>query len=239
MTVIKQDQLDGAQHRIASIEIEDFDRRADALVQDARDAARAIIESARAQAAELLESARESGRQAGHAEGLELGRSEGRAEAVAAHGQQFESLTAAWTTMLSQWQSDRDALFRAAEQDVVGLAVRLARQIVHRTVRIDSGVIRSQLESAMSLVRSESDLVVVVGPDDEPLVSELLSDLVTSFGNCRDASIRVEQGMAPGGCRIELDGGVIDATLETQLERMAILLQPDEPVRQVADDHGA
>ncbi len=239
MTVIKQDQLDGGSHRLGSIEIEDFDRRAETLVQEARDAACAIIESARAQAAELLEAARATGREAGHAEGLEQGRVEGRTEAVAAHGQRFEELSAAWSTMLQQWQAERDAMFRGAEQDVVALAVRLAGQIVHRTIRIDSGVIRSQLEAAMSMVRSESDLVVVIAPDDEPLVAELLDELMASFGNCRDATIRVEPGLTPGGCRIELDGGVIDASLETQLQRMATLLQPDEPVRQVADDHGA
>ena len=45
--------------------------------------------------------------------------------------------------------------------------------------------------------------------------------------------------MAPGGCRLELDGGTIDASLETQLHRLAELMLPDETVDQVGDDHDA
>ncbi len=239
MTVIKQDQLDGGQHRLGPMEIEDFDRRAEAIIRDARDAAAAIIESARVEAARMQESAREDGREAGHREGLEQGVAEGRAESVASHGERFQALASAWSEALDRWQEDRAAMFRSAQRDVVELAAKLSGQIVHRTVRIDSGIIRTQLESAMGLVRSASDLVIVISPDDEPLVAELLGDLLGAFGNCRDATIRIEPGLAPGGCRIELDGGVIDASLETQLQRMAELMLPDEPVQQVTDADGA
>lgn len=239
MTVIKQQQLDGGRHRLGPVEIEDFDRRAEAIVEEARVAAAAIIESARQQAADLMESTRREGFDSGREEGLQQGAAEGRAEAAATHGQQFQELAAAWEERLRLWQQERDAMFRSAQQDVVELAVKLSGQIVHRTIRIDSGIIRSQLESAMALVRSKSDLVIVISPDDEPLVAEMLDDLLGSFSNCQDATIRVEPGLAPGGCRLELDGGVIDASLEAQLHRMTELMLPDEPVQQVSDDPGA
>ncbi len=239
MTVIKQQQIDGGGHRLDPVEIEDFDRRAEAIVEEARMAAAAIIESARSQANDLMESKRREGFEVGRQEGVRQGADEGRAEAVTSHGDQFRELATAWQERLSQWQEERDAMFRSAQHDVVKLAVMLSGQIVHRAVRIDSGVIRAQLESAMALVRSRSDLVIVISPDDEPLVAEVLEDLLGSFSNCRDATIRVEPGLAPGGCRLELDGGVIDASLEAQLHRMTELMLPDEPVQQVSDVQGA
>ena len=47
MTIIKQDQVDMGGHTLASIEIEDFDRRAETLIATAQQAAQDIIEAAR------------------------------------------------------------------------------------------------------------------------------------------------------------------------------------------------
>lgn len=239
MNIIKQDQLDVDGHHLSSIEIENFDRRAQELIGAAERSARGIIEAARAEAAELLESSRENGRRSGHEAGLEEGRQQGRAEAIEANGARLDQLQKAWVGALEQWQADRDSMFRAAERDVLRMSVKLAELIVHRTVRFDSGVVRSQLESAMGLVRNASDVQVIVSPDDEPIVQELLVELVATTSKCSDACIRVDPDMSPGGCRLELDGGTIDASLETQLHRLAELMLPDETVDQVDDDHDA
>jgi flagellar biosynthesis/type III secretory pathway protein FliH len=98
---------------------------------------------------------------------------------------------------------------------------------------VDPGVVREQLQSALALVRHASDVQIVINPRDQPLVEELLEELVASFSNCNDASIRVDPTLAQGGCRLELEGGSIDATLETQLQRMASLLLRDESDEQV------
>ncbi|MAB82404.1 MAG: hypothetical protein CMJ24_03070 [Phycisphaerae bacterium] len=239
MNIIKQDQFDVDGHRLSAVEIENFDRRAQDLIEAAERSAREIIEAARAEAADLVETSREDGRTSGFEAGLQEGRSQGRAEATEAHGARLEQLQAAWVGALEQWQADRDSMFRTAERDVLRLSVKMAELIVHRTVRFDSGVVRSQLESAMGLVRNASDVQVVVGPDDEPIVQELLEELVATTSKCGDASLRVDPDMAPGGCRLELDGGTIDASLETQLHRLAELMLPDETVDQVGDDHDA
>ena len=240
MTVIKQDQVDAGGHQLAAVEIEDFDRRAESLIATAEEAARAIIESARAEAAALKEEARTSGWDAGHESGTAEGRTEGRARAEQEHGDQIKAIITSWSSTLEQWQADRAAMFRAAEQDVLGLAVQLAGQIVHRTARIDPGVVRDQLQSAMNCVRHSSDVQIVINPQDQAVVEEVLEELVASTSHCSDASIRVDPDMARGGCRLELEGGSIDATIETQLQRMAKLMLVNEADdKAVAHDHGS
>ena len=233
MTIIKQDQVDMGGHRLASIEIEDFDRRAETLISTAQEAAQNIIEAARVEAARLLEESRTAGWEAGHASGAAEGQVQGREQAQQEHSEQVEAIVTSWSATLEQWQADRAAMFRSAEEDVLALAVQLAEQIVHRTTLVDPGVVREQLQSALALVRHASDVQIVINPRDQPLVEELLEELVASFSNCNDASIRVDPTLAPGGCRLELEGGSIDATLETQLQRMASLLLMDESDEQV------
>ncbi|MDG2200240.1 MAG: FliH/SctL family protein [Phycisphaerales bacterium] len=233
MTIIKQNQVDMGDHRLASIEIEDFDRRAETLISTAQEAAQQIIEAARAEAARLLEESRTAGWEAGHASGTTEGEAQGREQAQQEHSVQVEAIVTSWSAMLEQWQADRAAMFRSAEQDVLAMAVQLAEQIVHRTTLADPGVVRDQLQSALGLVRHASDVQIVINPRDQPLVEELLEELVASFSNCNDVSIQVDPTLAPGGCRLELEGGSIDATLETQLQRMASLLLMNESDDQV------
>ena len=239
MTVIKQDQLDGGQHRLGPMEIEDFDRRAEAIIRDAGCRRRHHrIRPGRGRPDPGVRSGRTAARP-DTGKGWSRARPKGgpSPSRVTGSDSRRSPPPGGGGGIAGRRIGPRCSV--PPSRDVVELAAKLSGQIVHRTVRIDSGIIRTQLESAMGLVRSASDLVIVISPDDEPLVAELPGDLLGAFGNCRDATIRIEPGLAPGGCRIELDGGVIDASLETQLQRMAELMLPDEPVQQVADADGA
>lgn len=229
MTIIKHNQVDPHSHQLGTHEVEDLDQRAVAIVNDAEAAARAIIESAREEAITSRRAAEEQGYRDGEQRGLEAGREAGRAEAHEAHSEAIKSLNTSWHQALEGWERDRASMFRRAEDDVLLLAIRLAEQIVHRTAKIDGGVIRSQLTAALELVRHPTNVEIVVSPDDASIVSEIYEGMVFALHACRDVSMRTDPAVAPGGCLLQLEGGVIDATLDTQLKQMEhILLAQDQ-----------
>jgi flagellar assembly protein FliH len=239
MALIKNADATRLVRRAIVFDLDDVDREARRLIDDARAEARAIVEEARAAARREREAAVAAGRQEGVerglAEGLEQGRAEGRQEVLEALQPRIDQLVQAWQEALESWESRRHELLHQGREDVLAFAFTLARKIVHRVVEIDGQVAAGQVEAALALVSRPSALEVAINPEDRAVVEAILPGLVTAIGRCEDVSLRDDPAMTRGGCRVSTAGGAIDATIETQLERLADALLPaprdgaDEP----------
>jgi len=223
MAIIKQAQIemDAPGARVPALE--DLDARLQTLIADAEQSARAIISTAREEGRALQDEARCSG----HAEGFEAGRAEGRAAALAGSSERIDAVLASWTSALGKWEQDRASQLRKAEEELVGTALQLAETIVRRSISIDPTSVQGPLQSALELVRRPTDVVVRVHPEDADFVSEVLGDAVSCVAACRSARLQPDDTVEVGGCRLELEGGGVDATIKTQLDRIASILLPE------------
>ena len=222
MAVIKQDHAKSDEVVVAKPVLEDLDAKLQQMVAAARQTAESMIDAARVEAERLKAAAH----RAGHDEGYEAGRVEGRAQALQETAAQAEQTCNAWTTMLTQWESDRAGQLRQAEEDLIGTAMLLAESIVHRSIEVDPSIVRGPLLAALELVRRPTDVVIRVHPDDHDFVSGMLDDVVSTLSSCESARLEIDSSIERGGCRLDLDGGAVDATLSTQFDRIATLLFP-------------
>ncbi|MCH2148133.1 MAG: hypothetical protein MK095_01725 [Phycisphaerales bacterium] len=222
MAIIKQDQIEFKASGAHAPAVEDLDLRLHAMVDAAEAAARDLIEAAKVEADQL----RSEARQAGHAQGVEEGRAEGRAAALEETSERSAAVCASWSAVLEQWERDRESQLRSAENDLVATAMLLAEAIVRRSVDLDPTSVRDALQSALELVRRPSDVLVRINPADEQFVSTILDELVSGIASCRSVRLECDGSVEAGGCRLELEGGEIDATISTQLERIAQVLLP-------------
>ena len=222
MAVIKQVHAQSDALVAGKPVLEDLDAKLQEMVSTAQRTAESIIEAAKVEAAQLESEARKRG----HAEGLESGRIEGRAAAVQDATEEIERTCVAWTAMLERWESDRAQQLRKAEEDLIGTSLLIAEAVIHRSVVVDPSVVRGPLQSALELVRRPTDVIVRVHSEDHDFVTEILDDVVASMNSCTSAKLQVDDDIDRGGCRLDLDGGSIDATLATQLERIATMLMP-------------
>lgn len=224
MAIIKQDQIELEASGVQAPAIEDLDLRLQSMVDAAEASARDIIDAAKITAARLQADAR----QAGHAQGVEEGRTEGRAAALDETAARAEDVCTSWNTVLKQWEGDRESQLRSAENDLVATAMLLAEAVVRRSVVVDPTLVRDALQSALELVRRPSDVLVRINPADEQFVSTVLEDLVSGIASCRSVRMQCDASIEAGGCRLDLEGGEIDATIGTQLERIAQVLLPHD-----------
>jgi len=198
------------------------------LVAEARAAAAEILASARRQAQALIDTAEEKGIALGVERGFEQGRAageqSGRNDAQAQLREQASSLNAAMETALQSWEAERETIMRQAAQDIVGFSVALARRIVKRLPEIDADVVAGQLEAAIRLVGRPTSMVVRIHPEDEALVNALLPDYAAKIAQCREATTEVDPSMNRGGVIIRTVGGEVDASIETQLDRLTELV---------------
>ena len=146
--------------------------------------------------------AREEGYAAGHAQGLAAGREE-----MQRRVRELERLMENLAAPLEQVDAE-------VEQELVGLAVTIARQLVRREIKTDPGQIVAVVREVMSVLPSSSRSVELrMHPEDAALVREVLhvSD------DERRWRIVEDPVLARGGCKASTETTQVDATLESRL----------------------
>lgn len=230
MAVIRSAESHAAR-RAVSLDLGDLARRGELMREAALAESRRIVSDAHAERERLVSNAHAAGLARGlvegHARGLPQGREQGRREAAAAHAADLEALIANWSSALQAFERDRDDLLLDARTSVVRLAAAIASRVVKRVVELDPGVVAAQLESVLALAIRPHRLVVRVHPDDEPLARERLAALMRRLDASAHASLETDPTLSRASCVAQSPGGgVIDASVDTQLDRIVSLLLP-------------
>ena len=170
-----------------------------------------------AQVAAQLHAARQAGYQDGYRDGL-----------VALDGfkQSFAAQTTAQIGTLLRSLADE---FGGLQQDMARTlaisATHLARQIVRSELTSRPALIANVAQEAIdTLLLSAKHITLRVHPDDHPFVVQGAADVLAARG----ARLLADASMARGGCLVESDIGVIDASLEARWRRAAASLGCDE-----------
>lgn len=232
MAVIKHAERDRLARHAVVLDLGDLRRAAEALEAEAKAKARSIVEEAEAERRRLIDGAAEEGRRAGHAEGLAAGLAEGRAqgreEALARHAEEFRRLAESWSLALAEFERRREDLLLDARGQVIALAVAIAERITRRVIRLDATVVQDQLRAALGLAVNPSRLVVRSHPDDAALLREVMSGLADRLGGGEHASFETDESLSRGSVVLAMDHGEVDASIETQLNRIVEALLPGE-----------
>lgn len=244
MTVLKGEQARSATRQAIVMDMNDLQRQAAVIIARAGERARQIIEASRtandgqlagmrAEAAEAAEAGRRAGFEAGVAEGREEGRRQGAEEAgaemtaaVAAMGR----IEQTWIAAAGQWDEQRRRIQREAERAVIEFAMAMTRKIIHRAV-VCNDVVVDQVAAALSHVLRPMDLVIRIDPSDRESVERELPRLVAAVAGLEHVRLVDDPAVGRGGCVIDCAQGRIDATVQTQLNRVVELMVPagDEP----------
>lgn len=163
---------------------------------------------------------RREGHAQGHAEGYAQGRTEGLAAGLAAasaHAEQLRALAASLPAALRRADSElADA--------VLTLALDVARQVVHRTLRAEPEWV---LPLVQDLLHAEPALQgeprLLLHPEDVALVKNSLGNELQSAG----WQVRPDETMSRGSCRVQSATGERDASLETRWKSVTAALRRD------------
>ena len=209
----------------------DLKHEAAGIVEAARAGAAEILDAARAEAARLLGEATPRGLAEGREQGLTEGRAEGerlgRKEAVERYTAQLEALAASWSAALTELDTGRHDILQAARQDIVELALAMGGKIARRVIEADPAVVKDQVAEALSLVTAPTRVTVSINPEDRTLVTSVLPALCERLATSADVELRDDPDIERGGCVLTTGSGRIDATVQTQVQRMAEALLPE------------
>ncbi|MEM6511627.1 MAG: flagellar assembly protein FliH [Pseudomonadota bacterium] len=164
-----------------------------------------------------LEALQDEAYQEGFRQGVDDGKAEGLKD-IQQRCQQFDRLIESLSTPFED-------LDQEVEEQVVGLAMAVARQLFRREMHIDpSHVIGVVREAIQMLPVASRNIEVVLHPEDAILVRETLT-----VSESQPAwSIIEEPTLTRGGCRISTDTSQVDATAEARLNAVIASVAGDE-----------
>ena len=168
----------------------------------------------------------DSARQKGYDEGFEKGHAEGlaKAQAITADLQQL------WEAMAQPFSRQEEVLF--AEQCL--LVSRVARAVLERELQTEPASVEAALSKALELLKSSVQAIeITINSRDLSRLEAVAPELLQN----QPWRIEVDDDLMPGGCRVQVDDSIVDATLEGRLTaaiREAVGLEISAPSPEAA-----
>jgi flagellar assembly protein FliH len=156
--------------------------------------------------AEGVEKGYSEGRETGFREGREAGFSEGKA-AAENEARQLHELAAQLEQALAKLDAE-------IAEELVSLAIELARKIIQHTLAVEPEAVVSAIRAVLQTL-PQSRAQIHLNPDDIALARSLLSEVLNQAGHV----LIEDETVSRGGCRVETPGAHIDATMETRWRR--------------------
>ena len=221
--VLKANDVRGMSSQIA-FNFEDIQRQCQERLQEATRQATAILEEAHRESAGVRKQAEESGRGSGRQEGLNEAerqiaqRAEELAEKKAT--QRIRTLLPALEHAAKQVAINRERWLAEWESSALQLAVAIAGRILRSELAVDPERGRAMISDALQTAAGSTRLRVRLHPEDVAMLGNRAEDVVKSLASCGEATILPDETIERGGSIVETQHGVIDARLETQLDRI-------------------
>ena len=150
------------------------------------------------------------------------------AEAAAKRG---EAMLRRLTQTLEEITGLREQMIRQTEEQMVRLALGVARRIVHREVTIDRDLLIAMARVALDRLGESAKVTVRLNPED--FQATIGAQAAAWHGT--HVAVVADARVVRGGCRIDSDFGALDAGIDAQIQELAHALLGDP----VAVRHGS
>jgi flagellar assembly protein FliH len=235
MALIKRADIEEYTRESYVMDLGDLKKRGQALTQAANTQAEQVLRDAHAEREQLISSAANDGKEQGYKEGFEQGHAEGVAQGIKQaredQTQLLNQLTEMWIAQLDAFEQQRDAMLEQSRTQIVELGAMIAARVTRRVIELDPQVVEAQIQAVLSSVTESTRLVLSVHPDDIEIAQAELHNLVERFATCEHAQVTTDASLERGSCIARTaSGGIIDASVNTQLERIIDALLPNSEI---------
>jgi flagellar assembly protein FliH len=150
----------------------------------------------------------------GKQEGYQAGFVEGSKKGYDENVHLIEVRTTQLVSLLEAFATPFKHLDESVEHALADLSVKIAKQILHREIELDSGQVTAAVKAAVAALPIASQNVkLYLNPEDADLVSFNLG-----LGESQSAWTIIEDAsITRGGCKVETEISHVDATVENRL----------------------
>jgi flagellar assembly protein FliH len=149
---------------------------------------------------------------AAHQQGYE----EGQAAVRQSLTGQLEAMQAKLARSIEELAGLRARYRREAEQDIVQLALAVARRILHRELTMAPDALLGLVKAALERIEAREVHHVRVAREDAAMVSHFFEQM----GLPHRIEVIADPGLERGGAILESNRGLLDASVDTQLKEI-------------------
>lgn len=171
---------------------------------------------------QLVREARQTGYQDGYRNGLAALESYKQTQAAQMAAYMSDQVGA----LASDFHHRLESLEQQLAGRIAGVALELARQVVRSELKQNPEVVVDVAEQALTtLLASARQIVLRLNPDDHAMAQAQLTDVLAARG----ARMVPDASVTRGGCVVESDIAVVDASVEARWDRAAAAMGHDAP----------
>lgn len=150
------------------------------------------------------------------AQARQQARAEGEAAGMQKAAQQMEPVIAGLKGVMQEFVAQRPRLRAESEEDLVKLAVAIARRVLHREIAIDPEAILGLVKAAATKLNARDVHRLRVSPEDAAVIREIRTKLDLPAA----VEITVDGSLRKGSALFETSRGDLDASIDTQLSEI-------------------
>jgi flagellar assembly protein FliH len=158
--------------------------------------------------------------EAARLQGYNLGYEEGLAAGHAAAEQTTAAAVERLSRLVATIVEEHAGFFRAAERQVVDLALQIAQKVVEREVENMPDLAVNVIRGALEEMDARTAVRVRVSPDDVELLRRRWPQVVPPGIGHERIELQADERIQSGGAVIETTQGQVDAQLQSKLEQL-------------------
>ncbi|MEL7608600.1 MAG: FliH/SctL family protein [Bacillota bacterium] len=200
------------------------------LEEDARQAAEETIASAKYEAGVILSKAtlkyeeiKNAAWQSGYNEGLEQARKQAFKEAEEQERELREKLEKRVSALADQYERQMETYARNISQ----LAVAIAKKIINIQIDKDDAVFVGLVKRAIEHFNASEKFLMKLNEKEYDRFFSQGGDWLTEQMQCAPFSVVRDASLASGGCALESEGGILQAGVDVQLNKVSRILGVD------------
>lgn len=113
----------------------------------------------------------------------------------------------------------KDEIFEYIAPDILEISIDIAKKIVKKEIEQDPTIILGTiLDVLKNLSRDESKVSIKAHPMQVALIKENIAEMVSSLGLETKINVFADDSVEVGGCILQTNNGLVDATVSTQLD---------------------
>lgn len=194
-------------------EIEEYLQAAQAQAAQILAEAQAQADAILAQADAELARQQEIGYQAGFEAGLAAGQEQGKAT--------WQAKLAELKQLRQELVAKDAKLLQEAEQEALTLALAIAQRVINYKLTHDDQVLQAALRQVLSLAKGCREALLLVSEADFPALWERRTQWQNLLPGVKEFDLQVDATLSKGDLVLETNQGIIDARVDTILERVA------------------
>ena len=152
-------------------------------------------------------------------EGFERGYDDGYAEGLRRADEAQSEQTRALAALVQGVSVEAADFVRAAEDQVIRLALSVAERVIEREARTDPELVVGIVRAALAEIQDSSEVHVRVSPADHALIEPRWETMLPR-SVARRSELLADEAISTGGCVVETRAVRVDAQLTTKLAQI-------------------